>query len=268
MFSSLLPPPKHSGSVRVAGLENELKKMPNLDMVQDYTDVEPQTSALYEDTIPLMEQFPNLKHNFPRYTLQNCPDESLKSVVESTRDFIHKLLNPVSTQAETGTATMTPVSITEENMQRTVEVSTYKEDPMLPPKFKLRKNRAAPPPPPPPILKQAPPVTKEMKDQWHIPLAVSNWKNQRGFALSLEKRIMASKGGGGADETPTFNVEGFSSLSLALSKAEKQAREDIRIRNEKQTQLALEEKERKTQQLKELVEKNRRENANKRRRRL
>lgn len=213
----------------------------------------------HDDTIPLKVKYPNLKHHFPRYTLETCPDDSLKTCLEETREVIEKLLSPAADDENKGPAVVnyTPNSLGEER-KVTIEVTNYKEDPMLPPKFKLRKNRERPPSPPPPVLKAQPKekVTKEMKDKWHIPSAVSNWKNNMGFAISLDKRVKAASGGSSGDGT-NINIEKFSELSEALSNADKQAREDIRIRNENRKQMALQEQQEKEAQLKKLVEQSR-----------
>lgn len=218
--------------------------------------------ASYEDTIPLKVKYPNLKHHFPRYTLHNCPDSSLATCLEDTRLVVEKLLAQKEgiEEKENGPTflTYTPTSLDDDERGRTIEIRNYKEDPMLPPKFKLRKNRHKNPSPPPPILRSAPKekVTKEMKDKWSIPSAVSNWKNNQGFAISLEKRMMAASGGK-IDTGKSINLEKFGLLSQALEAADQQAREEIRIRNEKRQELAIQEQREKELQLKELVERNR-----------
>lgn len=296
MISSLLPRPKHAAhetipvilpkpkskftallptSVLLAhkpeqqvGLDpTDLEKSKNpQDYSQRVVQITGSTGVVqtsYEDTIPLKVRYPHLKHHFPRYTLSNCPDDSLSVCLEETRDAINKLIAQAEGTAELGDA-VTVVEMTtdglheEDSRGRTVEIRNYQEDPMLPPKFKLRKNRHKNPSPPPPILKAGPTekVTKELKDKWKIPSAVSNWKNNQGFAISLGKRVVAASGGSLSTDA-TINVEKFGELSLALNEADKQAREEISIRNEQRKEAALREQQEKQQQLKALVERSR-----------
>ncbi|GEQ72227.1 hypothetical protein JCM33374_g5914 [Metschnikowia sp. JCM 33374] len=224
----------------------------------------------YEDTIPLKVRFPNLRHHFPRYTLATCPDDSLARCVEETKTVIDGLLfkaeggEVASSEASYVKFTPSTLSATEDEASRgrTLEIRNYKEDPMLPPKFKLRKNREKEPSPPPPILKTAPTekITKDIKDKWHIPSAVSNWKNNQGFAISLDKRVHAASGGS-VDQGPSINIEKFSSLSSALENADRAARDELSARNEQRKQLALREQAEKEKRLQELLAKSRRQNG-------
>lgn len=161
--------------------------------------------------------------------------------MEETREFVGKLLAKAE-GIEEKSAGATVVELQPQGMDdgddsegrgRTVEIRDYQEDPMLPPKFKLRKNRHKNPSPPPPVLRAAPTekMSKETKDKWKIPSAVSNWKNNQGFAISLGKRVVAASGGSVA-AGHSINVEKFGQLLLALENADKEAREEIRIRNE------------------------------------
>lgn len=306
MFSSLLPKPQHAAheTIPVVFLKDPVRSA--LVVVSENTSLKPQlipnpnatertlaelyvdvngtvdyaktvslsqdssraVQASYEDTIPLKEKYPNLKHHFPRYTLQNCPDDSLASVLESTRQVINDLIaknaGVSEKSAEPTFVTYTPSGIDEtEDRGRTIEIRDYKEDPMLPPKFKLRKNRHKDPSPPPPVLKPTSTVkvTKELKDQWKIPSVVSNWKNNQGFAISLDKRVKAASGGGIAGEA-TINVEKFGLLSLALEDAHNKARDEIRIRNQQRKEQSIQEQQQKEEQIKQLLERTRMERSN------
>lgn len=286
MISSRLPKPKHSAidTLTVVLPKHKVTSTALLHIPQDTpskpTDLErsnPQeysravieiagnkatVQTSYEDTIPLKVRYPNLKHHFPRYTLETCPDDSLRKCLEETTEVVNKLLAQAEgieeKKDEVSIVELTTDGLGDEVRGRTVEIRNYQEDPMLPPKFKLRKNRHKNPSPPPPILKAAPAekITKETKDKWKIPSAVSNWKNNQGFAISLGKRVVAASGGSlGSDAS--INVEKFGQLSLALEEADKQAREDISIRNEQRRKAALREQEEKLKKLKALVEKSR-----------
>lgn len=305
MLSSLLPKPKHAthetirvilpttsghsnallpvsitSSEQASSLrpEEQLSVLKSSDNTEDYSKLVAQitgnTAAVqtsYEDTIPLKVRYPNLKHHFPRYTLANCPDNSLSDCLLETREVINMLLARAA-GVEEKTEEVTVVEIPTDGLQgedrgRTVEIRNYQEDPMLPPKFKLRKNRHKNPSPPPPILKAAPAkqITKETKDYWKIPSAVSNWKNNQGFAISLGKRVLAASGGS-VDTGASINVEKFGELSLALEMADKLAREEISIRNEQRKAAALKQQSEKQQQLQALVGRTRTEHRGPKRR--
>lgn len=294
MFSSQLPKPLHTGleSVKVVipkdnakssalivpesrfkdTEDSDLENVEELQLLrsQDYARVIIQKSggpknaqASLEDTIPLKIKYPNLKHHFPRYTLENCPDSSLRTCLEGTREVIQRLLAQQQGAEEdipkNDVFEYKPPSLNDEDMGgRTVQVTTLQEDPMLPPKHKLRKNRHEDPSPPPPILRKAPTekITKETKDKWAIPSVVSNWSNSKGYSISLRKRQEAASGGQ-ISEHADINAEKFSLLALALETADQNAREEIRIRNEERRVMAQREQEEKERRLKELVNRTR-----------
>lgn len=233
--------------------------------------------ASYQDTIPLKVKYPNLKHHFPRYDLESCPDDSLKTCLNETRAVINRLIdqkNGIDPDAkdkanETTFVKYTPNSLTDDSTERVIQIRNYQEDPMLPPKFKLRKNRHREPSPPPPILKNTSAtenkLTKEDRAKWNIPAAISNWKNNQGFTISLDKRMLAANGGSASSSSP-INLEKFGQLSEALEKADKEAREDIKVRNEALRERALKEQREKEMKLKELAESARAERSNYRKR--
>ncbi|ABN66029.2 component of the spliceosome [Scheffersomyces stipitis CBS 6054] len=322
MFSSLLPRPKHSSYKAPNSGTNQLRIGPDSQILAissnssqtqvvtnpakgatiaqlhldadgnvDYastiasaaSDGVSKVQATYEDTIPLKTRIPNLKHHFPRYDLDTCPDDSLKECVEETRAVINRILNDkigissekkntdgvtfVKYQSNSIVDSNHNVDIVRENegnessengnRERVIQIREYKEDPMLPPKFKLRKNRHKNPSPPPPILKDTSgteaKLTKEDREKWRIPAAVSNWKNNQGFTISLDKRMKAASGGSLDEGAADVNIEKFGSLSSALEQADKQAREDIKIRNEMLKQRAITEQKEKEAKLKELA---------------
>lgn len=214
--------------------------------------------ASYEDTIPLKVRYPQLKHHFPSYTLENCPDDSLRKCVEETKQVIARLLAKATGGEEPeGDKTLHGYSSStfRGNDTKTIEITNLKEDPMLPPKFKLRNNREAQAPPPPPVLKAVTTekITKEVKSKWHIPSAVSNWKNNQGFTISLDKRVNAASGGAAAAEAD-FNFEKFSKLSLALETADADARKQLEEKHELRRNLASRERERKENDLRDMLE--------------
>ncbi|CAK7894639.1 pre-mRNA-processing protein 45 [[Candida] anglica] len=235
-----------------------------------------QTQTSYEDTIPLKVRYPNLKHHFPK---PSSDDEELQECIEETRDAINKILSSklgveskdkseVSYYKYKTNEIINPNNNEEEGRgrERVLQIRDLQEDPMLPPKFKLRKNRHKEPSPPPPILKKTAtkPLSKEEQQKWNIPAAISNWKNNQGFTISLDKRMLAANGGSSEDTSDALNIEKFGSLSSALEDADKQAREEITIRNQLMKELAIKEQQEKEQKLKELAEISRMERSKRR----
>lgn len=225
----------------------------------------------YEDTIPLKTRFPNLKHFFPKPT-----SEETAQCVAETAEAIQKILsgklapNQSQNKDQVSHITYESKSIVGEPDDsiegdgprgRQLHIRSMQEDPMLPPKFKLRKNRHKDPSPPPPILKKntntTAPLTKEEREKWNIPSAISNWKNNQGFTISLDKRMAAN--GQSLDEEVGLNIEKFGNLSQALEDADKNAREEIAVRNELMRELAVKEQKDKEEKLRQLAEASRRE---------
>lgn len=295
MFSSLLPKPKHTTieTVRITLPKNTESTaiLPVLDLASTSTTVliiprdgphnaidklhynsdgtidfsktlqlTPGSSAqsTYEDTIPLKVRFPRLKHHFPSYTLENCPDDSLRRCVEETREVFDRLLARASGSLETASdATVqgyTSTILLDQEV-KTILITNLKEDPMLPPKHKLLNNREGKPAPPPPVLKAQPTekITKEIKDKWHIPSSVSNWKNNQGFTIALDKRVNAASGGAASKGTE-FNFENFSKLSLALETADAQARKELEAKHELRKNTATLERAKNDKSLKLLLD--------------
>lgn len=85
---------------------------------------------------------------------------------------------------------------------------------------------------------------------WKVPPCVSNWKNNRGYTIPLDKRL-AADGRGLADATVS---DGFARLSEALYIAERNAREEVARRAELAKRYALREKEKREDALLRLAE--------------
>ena len=135
--------------------------------------------------------------------------------------------------------------------QRVIQMVPAQVDPMMPPKHKHLKAPAGPAEDPVPVL-HAPPtkLSKEEKDAWNIPACISNWKNMRGYTIPLDKRLAAD--GRGLREhsiNPTF-----ATLSESLYVAEQQARQEVRMRATVQKKLALQEKEKREEELRALAQ--------------
>lgn len=76
--------------------------------------------------------------------------------------------------------------------QRLVKMTEVTEDPLEPPRFKHKKIPRGPPSPPPPVLRSPPrKATAQEQKEWMIPPCISNWKNNKGFTIPLDKRLAA-----------------------------------------------------------------------------
>ena len=135
--------------------------------------------------------------------------------------------------------------------QRVIQMVPAQVDPFMPPKHMHRKAPAGPAEDPVPVL-HAPPtkLTAEERAQWNIPACISNWKNSRGYNIALDKRLAAD--GRHAREAPTVN-DNFATLSESLYVAERQARQEVRLRAQVQKKLALQESEKREEALRELA---------------
>lgn len=218
------------------------------------TSLNSQVQANFDDTIPLKTKFPNLVRKFPRIHDDN--------VIQDTKRVIEKLLtgDVVENKVEYIDYKQNNIVGNNDDKTKTIQVHTLQQDPLLPPKFKLKKNRHRPPSPPPPILKPAntEKLSKEEKDYWNIPSAISNWKNNQGFTIALDKRVAND-----AQNAPDVNLAGFGQLSQALDDAEKKARQEIKIRNDLLKQKALRDAEEKEMRLKQLIDITRKERMEK-----
>ena len=143
--------------------------------------------------------------------------------------------------------------------QRVIQMVPKQIDPMQPPKHQHRKAPRGPADDPVPVL-HAPPekLSKEEREAWNIPASISNWKNTRGYTIPLDKRLAAD--GRGLRDDATINPN-FATLSESLYVAERQAREEVRMRAQVQKRLAVQEKERREEELRELALRARRERA-------
>ena len=128
--------------------------------------------------------------------------------------------------------------------KRIIQLVPKQLDPMMPPKHKHVKAPAGPAEDFTPVL-HAPPtkLSKEERESWNVPACISNWKNTRGYTIPLDKRLAAD--GRGLREDTTINSN-FATLSESLYLAERQAREEVRLRalvQKKSVEKAREERE-------------------------
>jgi len=140
--------------------------------------------------------------------------------------------------------------------QRIIKMSDVIEDPLEPPRFKHKKIPRGPPSPPPPILRSPPrKATAQEQKEWQIPPCISNWKNNKGFTIPLDKRL-AADGRGLQDLHINDN---FAKFSEALFIADRHAREEVRQRSLMQQKLAEKEKASKEEHLRMLAQRAREE---------
>ncbi|ORY79025.1 SKIP/SNW domain-domain-containing protein [Protomyces lactucae-debilis] len=135
--------------------------------------------------------------------------------------------------------------------QRIIKMVDMPEDPLEPPRHRVRKIPRGPGSPPPPVLHSPPrKVSAKERQDWVIPPSISNWKNAKGFTIALDKRLAAD--GRGLQDT-SIN-DNFAKLSEALYLADRHAREEVKSRSQMQQKIAMREKEKKEEQLRELAQ--------------
>jgi len=141
---------------------------------------------------------------------------------------------------------------------RIIQMHEMPIDPLEPPKFKYKKVPKGTGDAPVPVL-HAPPkkLTREDMESWKIPPCISNWKNSKGYTIPLDKRLAAD---GRSLQDVQINDQ-FAKFSEALYVAEQKARESVEMRAKIQRELAMKEKEKKEEQLRELAMQARMERA-------
>lgn len=142
--------------------------------------------------------------------------------------------------------------------QRIIKMVEVVEDPLEPVKFKGKKIPRGPPSPPPPILRSPPrKVTAQDQKDWMIPPCVSNWKNNKGYTIPLDKRLAAD----GRGLQDVLINDRFAQFSEALYVADRHAREEVRQRSLMQQKIAQKEKEAKEENLRLLAQRAREERS-------
>lgn len=136
--------------------------------------------------------------------------------------------------------------------ERIIRVVEKAVDPLEPPKFKTSRVVRGPPSPEVPVMHSPPrKPTKEERENWIIPPCISNWKNNKGLTIALDKRL-AADGRGLQEHTISPNFAKFAEVMFVT---EKKAREEVEHRANIQQTLALEEKKRKDRELLEYAQK-------------
>lgn len=140
--------------------------------------------------------------------------------------------------------------------ERIIRLTEAQVDPLEPAKFQVKKVPRGPPSPPVPVM-HSPPKKLSAKEaaDWKIPPCISNWKNNKGYTIALDKRLAAD--GRGLQEVVVN--DNFAKFAESLYIAERSAREQVSKRAELEKALKLKEKEAKEDKLRQLAEEARRE---------
>ncbi|KAF9454630.1 pre-mRNA-processing protein 45 [Macrolepiota fuliginosa MF-IS2] len=202
--------------------------------------------------------------------MERPTDEEVQVTAEKTKAALEKLVNgkikaaqPKNVpdgQGKTSFVRYTPGQQGNDAalQQRIIKMTEVAEDPLEPPRFKHKKIPRGPPSPPPPVLRSPPrKATAAEQKEWMIPPCISNWKNNKGFTIPLDKRL-AADGRGLQDVHINDN---FAKFSEALFVADRHAREEVRQRALMQQKLAQKEKEAKEENLRMLAQRAREERS-------
>ncbi|EKM82557.1 hypothetical protein AGABI1DRAFT_111162 [Agaricus bisporus var. burnettii JB137-S8] len=202
--------------------------------------------------------------------LDRPTDEEVQATADRTKAALEKLVNgkikaaqPKNVpdgQSKTSFVRYTPGQQGNSGAltQRIIKMTAVAEDPLEPPRFKHKKIPRGPPSPPPPVLRSPPrKATAAEQKEWNIPPCISNWKNNKGFTIPLDKRL-AADGRGLQDVSINDN---FAKFSEALFVADRHAREEVRQRSLMQQKLAQKEKEAKEENLRMLAQRAREERS-------
>jgi SNW domain-containing protein 1 len=140
------------------------------------------------------------------------------------------------------------------SQQRIVRMVEAQVDPLEPAKFKHKRAPGGPPSPPVPVMHSPPKkITHEDQEAWKIPPCISNWKNNKGYTIPLDKRLASS--GAGLQEAQIN--DNFARFSQSLYIAERTSREEIARRNAIAKKVIEKEREEKERQLQDMAARSR-----------
>ncbi|EDO15100.1 hypothetical protein Kpol_1071p7 [Vanderwaltozyma polyspora DSM 70294] len=263
-FSSLLPPPKHSNNnnnksgqklsnvneIQVKALlaekyrekDNEIHKNNVLETMFN-------GGVSFQDFLPVRQR--NFDLSIPLPT-QELIDETFRRTKDAFDILLSKKLekpgNMVISNKIASMSSKVIHKVSNQNTERVITITQHAQDPLQPVTFKAKKVVA------PPVestqvpifhktdanVAESKKISDEEREKWNIPSAVSNWKNPKGYAIALDKRVNS----GATVETDASKK--FSELSSALEIADREAREELKMKAEAKKQLAeqeLQEKE-------------------------
>ncbi|XP_072171805.1 SNW domain-containing protein 1-like [Diadema setosum] len=205
--------------------------------------------------------------------LQRPDEEAIEETAEKTRNALEKIVQskisaalPVRHAEKTAPAQYIRYTPSQQGIafnsgakQRVIRMVEAQKDPIEPPRFKTNKKIPRGPPSPPAPVMHSPTrkVTVKEQQEWKIPPCISNWKNQKGYTIPLDKRL-ASDGRG--LQNPQIN-ENFAKLAEALYIADRKAREAVEMRAVMERKVAQREKEKHEEQLRAIAQRAREDRA-------
>ncbi len=217
--------------------------------------------ASFKDLIPLRQRADAGEINMERPSAEEeqASKERTQKALQSLVDGTLAAQKPKNVK---GTSRLEPTFVrytpanqmgdNSKQQDRIMKIVQRQQDPMEPPKHKVKKIPRGPPSPPPPIMHSPPrKLTAEDQEAWRIPPPVSNWKNPKGYTVPLDKRLAAD--GRGLQDV-TINDK-FAQFAEALHTADRHAREEVQQRQRMQQRLAEKEKEAKEEHLRMLAQK-------------
>ncbi|GAA5832928.1 hypothetical protein JCM3766R1_000360 [Sporobolomyces carnicolor] len=218
----------------------------------------------FKDLVPLANRTDVSKDQLE---MARPSEEEVQATADRTKAALEKLVNGKikaaqpknvpNSQGETSFMRYTPQQGGVQN-QKIIKMTEVVEDPLEPPKFKGKKIPRGPPSPPPPVLRSPPrKVTAQEQKDWMIPPCVSNWKNNKGYTIPLDKRLAAD----GRGLQDIHINDRFAQFSEALYVADRHAREEVRQRSLMQQKIAQKEKEAKEENLRLMAQRAREERS-------
>lgn len=221
----------------------------------------------HKDLVPLSQRA-NASNKFSDLLPDRPDQETVAECTQRTRLALEKIINAKIATAQTSHVEQTggessyirytPGQQGGQGQQRIIKMTRQAEDPLEPPRWKFKKVPKGPPSPPPPVLRSPPrKVTSQEQKEWVIPPSISNWKNNKGYTIPLDKRLAAD----GRGLQDVHINDGFAQFSEALVLAERHAREEVRQRSLMQQKLAAKEKANREEHLRQLAQRAREERS-------
>lgn len=170
-------------------------------------------------------------------------DKEMEELAQSTKQHLEGLLNSKaenkivpSTQSKTNFYRFTPGSnihgfaepTSENSSQKILCVREMPKDPCEPSKFKHRRMQKENDEEQIPVLRSPPrKLTQEDYKNWKIPPCISNYKNQKGYTIPIQMRLMADM----RSSKDLVLSDKFSKFADVLNLVEKESRKEIEQRN-------------------------------------
>lgn len=137
--------------------------------------------------------------------MERPTDDEIEATTERTRLALEKLVNgkikaaqPKNVPESGGKSSFVRYTPGQQGQsgaglnQRIIKITEVVEDPLEPPRFKHKKIPRGPPSPPAPVLRSPPrKASAQEQKEWMIPPCISNWKNNKGYTIPLDKRLAA-----------------------------------------------------------------------------